>query len=134
MNHHQLANEALIGIQTLHFLKLFTHRGSVLVPFMTTQRAFAETEPWIKLETAPADSAETGNIAKKQCLHKIRLSRKSVWHCVHVDSMLKHLPHWFQTVIFPQNVKLPDAYERLILDVFCGNQMHFVRRFVARMH
>lgn len=27
-----------------------------------------------------------------------------------------------------QNVKLPDAYERLILDVFCGNQMHFVRR------
>lgn len=28
----------------------------------------------------------------------------------------------------PQNVKLPDAYERLILDVFCGSQMHFVRR------
>ena len=27
-----------------------------------------------------------------------------------------------------QNVKLPDAYERLILDVFCGSQMHFVRR------
>ncbi|KAK2495119.1 hypothetical protein MC885_017564 [Smutsia gigantea] len=27
----------------------------------------------------------------------------------------------------PQNVKLPDAYERLILDVFCGSQMHFVR-------
>ncbi|XP_025909056.1 glucose-6-phosphate 1-dehydrogenase [Nothoprocta perdicaria] len=26
------------------------------------------------------------------------------------------------------DVKLPDAYERLILDVFCGNQMHFVRR------
>ncbi|KAM9856372.1 glucose-6-phosphate 1-dehydrogenase-like [Aulostomus maculatus] len=25
-----------------------------------------------------------------------------------------------------KNVKLPDAYERLILDVFCGNQMHFV--------
>nr|CAH7755381.1 unnamed protein product [Callosobruchus chinensis] len=23
------------------------------------------------------------------------------------------------------NVKLPDAYERLILDVFCGSQMHF---------
>lgn len=22
---------------------------------------------------------------------------------------------------------MPDAYERLILDVFCGNQMHFVR-------
>ena len=32
--------------------------------------------------------------------------------------------------IFLQNVKLPDAYERLILDVFCGNQMHFVRRLV----
>lgn len=29
-----------------------------------------------------------------------------------------------------KNVNLPDAYERLILDVFCGNQMHFVRRFV----
>lgn len=28
-----------------------------------------------------------------------------------------------------QNVKLPDAYERLLLDVICGNQMHFVRRF-----
>ncbi|XP_068609871.1 glucose-6-phosphate 1-dehydrogenase-like [Brachionichthys hirsutus] len=26
-----------------------------------------------------------------------------------------------------KNVKLPDAYERLILDVFCGNQMQFVR-------
>lgn len=26
-----------------------------------------------------------------------------------------------------QEVKLPDAYERLILDVFCGSQMHFVR-------
>ncbi|XP_034732917.1 glucose-6-phosphate 1-dehydrogenase-like [Etheostoma cragini] len=26
-----------------------------------------------------------------------------------------------------KNVKLPEAYERLILDVFCGNQMHFVR-------
>lgn len=28
-------------------------------------------------------------------------------------------------------MKLPDAYERLILDVFCGNQMHFVCRLVA---
>ncbi|MGH0170210.1 UNVERIFIED_CONTAM: hypothetical protein FKN15_060284 [Acipenser sinensis] len=27
-----------------------------------------------------------------------------------------------------KDVKLPDAYERLILDVFCGSQMHFVRR------
>ncbi|XP_004070477.2 glucose-6-phosphate 1-dehydrogenase [Oryzias latipes] len=26
-----------------------------------------------------------------------------------------------------KDVKLPDAYERLILDVICGNQMHFVR-------
>lgn len=26
-----------------------------------------------------------------------------------------------------QHLKLPDAYERLILDVFCGSQMHFVR-------
>ncbi|CAH1784384.1 unnamed protein product, partial [Owenia fusiformis] len=25
------------------------------------------------------------------------------------------------------DVKMPDAYERLILDVFCGSQMHFVR-------
>lgn len=31
-------------------------------------------------------------------------------------------------------MKLPDAYERLILDVFCGNQMHFVRRYVCSMH
>lgn len=26
-----------------------------------------------------------------------------------------------------QNVRLPDAYERLILDIFTGTQMHFVR-------
>ncbi|XP_046621762.1 glucose-6-phosphate 1-dehydrogenase isoform X1 [Neodiprion virginianus] len=26
-----------------------------------------------------------------------------------------------------KELKLPDAYERLILDVFCGSQMHFVR-------
>ncbi|XP_058806018.1 glucose-6-phosphate 1-dehydrogenase isoform X2 [Phymastichus coffea] len=26
-----------------------------------------------------------------------------------------------------KGMKLPDAYERLILDVFCGSQMHFVR-------
>lgn len=26
-----------------------------------------------------------------------------------------------------QGLKLPNAYERLILDVFCGSQMHFVR-------
>ncbi|CAH1153379.1 unnamed protein product [Phaedon cochleariae] len=26
-----------------------------------------------------------------------------------------------------EHIKLPDAYERLILDVFCGSQMHFVR-------
>lgn len=26
-----------------------------------------------------------------------------------------------------KGVKLPDAYERLLLDVLCGNQMHFVR-------
>ena len=32
--------------------------------------------------------------------------------------------------VCPQDVKLPDAYERLILDVFCGSQMHFVRRWV----
>ncbi|XP_018325595.1 glucose-6-phosphate 1-dehydrogenase isoform X2 [Agrilus planipennis] len=25
------------------------------------------------------------------------------------------------------NIKLPDAYEKLIVDVFCGSQMHFVR-------
>ena len=26
-----------------------------------------------------------------------------------------------------KDMKMPDAYERLILDVFCGSQMHFVR-------
>lgn len=26
-----------------------------------------------------------------------------------------------------QDIKMPDAYERLILDVFVGSQMHFVR-------
>lgn len=48
-----------------------------------------------------------------------------------VGNIRDYCPWWFQIVIFPQNVKLPDAYERLILDVFCGNQMHFVRRFVC---
>ena len=28
---------------------------------------------------------------------------------------------------FSQGIKMPDAYERLILDVFVGSQMHFVR-------
>nr|XP_053657264.1 glucose-6-phosphate 1-dehydrogenase-like [Cherax quadricarinatus] len=28
-----------------------------------------------------------------------------------------------------RGAKLPDAYERLILDVFCGSQMHFVRYY-----
>lgn len=41
-----------------------------------------------------------------------------------------HLIYITQPAIIFQNVKLPDAYERLILDVFCGNQMHFVRRLV----
>lgn len=36
----------------------------------------------------------------------------------------------FTNLFSPQDVKLPDAYERLILDVFCGSQMHFVRRSV----
>jgi len=26
-----------------------------------------------------------------------------------------------------KHISMPDAYERLLLDVFCGNQMHFVR-------
>ena len=30
-------------------------------------------------------------------------------------------------VLDMQGVKLPDAYERLILDVFIGSQIHFVR-------
>jgi glucose-6-phosphate 1-dehydrogenase len=29
--------------------------------------------------------------------------------------------------IFFQNVRMPEAYERLILDVFCGSQASFVR-------
>lgn len=29
----------------------------------------------------------------------------------------------------PQDIQLPDAYERLILDVFNGMQAQFVRRF-----
>lgn len=29
--------------------------------------------------------------------------------------------------LLSQGARLPDAYERLILDVFCGTQMHFVR-------
>lgn len=33
----------------------------------------------------------------------------------------------YHNLVHLQNVKLPDAYERLILDVFCGSQMHFVR-------
>lgn len=30
-------------------------------------------------------------------------------------------------MVYPQDVNLPDAYERLLLDVFCGTQIHFVR-------
>jgi len=28
---------------------------------------------------------------------------------------------------YVQGIKMPDAYERLILDVFCGSQINFVR-------
>lgn len=31
------------------------------------------------------------------------------------------------SVFLSQDVRLPDAYERLILDVFSGSQMNFVR-------
>ena len=30
-----------------------------------------------------------------------------------------------------QHVKMPDAYERLIMDVISGNQSHFVRRWLV---
>ena len=30
-----------------------------------------------------------------------------------------------------KGVKMPDAYERLILDVINGNQLHFVRKYVV---
>ena len=33
-----------------------------------------------------------------------------------------------QTIPHMQDVTLPDAYERLLLDVFNGSQAHFVRR------
>lgn len=32
-----------------------------------------------------------------------------------------------------QDVKMPDAYERLIIDVLAGSQGNFVRRFVIHM-
>jgi len=33
----------------------------------------------------------------------------------------------FHTCVHVQGMKMPDAYERLILDVFCGSQINFVR-------
>jgi glucose-6-phosphate 1-dehydrogenase len=39
---------------------------------------------------------------------------------------MRNIGNWFNKNYF-QEVKMPDAYERLILDVFCGSQMHFVR-------
>jgi len=30
-------------------------------------------------------------------------------------------------IMYVQGVNMPDAYERLILDVFCGSQINFVR-------
>jgi glucose-6-phosphate 1-dehydrogenase len=41
--------------------------------------------------------------------------------CIKLNILLSDIK-----IIF-QEVKMPDAYERLILDVFCGSQMHFVR-------
>lgn len=35
--------------------------------------------------------------------------------------------NFYQRLIFFQGIKLPDAYERLILDVFNGSQMNYVR-------
>jgi len=40
--------------------------------------------------------------------------------------LMKNIGNSFNENYF-QETKMPDAYERLILDVFCGSQMHFVR-------
>lgn len=44
---------------------------------------------------------------------------------VKIGCVVEHHAHY--EYYFFQSLKLPDAYERLILDVFCGSQMHFVR-------
>ena len=48
-------------------------------------------------------------------------------HLMHLEQFihLKHLTH--PTLSRYKDARLPEAYERLILDVFVGSQMHFVR-------
>lgn len=78
-----------------------------------------------------------GDIFQKQCKRNELVIRVQPNEAVYTKMMTKKPGMFFSPEESEldltygnryKNVKLPDAYERLILDVFCGSQMHFVRR------
>ena len=50
--------------------------------------------------------------------------------CVFSSNYL-HFSAFVNSQTKPRDARLPEAYERLILDVFVGSQMHFVRWYIA---
>lgn len=77
-----------------------------------------------------------GDIFQKQCKRNELVIRVQPNEAVYTKMMTKKPGMFFSPEESEldltygnryKNVKLPDAYERLILDVFCGSQMHFVR-------
>ncbi|XP_037069803.1 glucose-6-phosphate 1-dehydrogenase-like isoform X2 [Pollicipes pollicipes] len=77
-----------------------------------------------------------GDIFRGQCLRNELVIRVQPGEAVYIKMMTKKPGMTFDMEETEldltygaryKNLKLPDAYERLILDVFCGSQMHFVR-------
>ena len=58
-------------------------------------------------------------IASKRCM-RVSFTRLFTYRWTSIHSQTK-----------PRDARLPEAYERLILDVFVGSQMHFVRWYIA---
>jgi len=77
-----------------------------------------------------------GDIYKSQCRRNELVVRVQPGEAVYVKMMTKSPGMSFDLEETEldltyghryEEINLPDAYERLILDVFCGSQMHFVR-------
>jgi len=77
-----------------------------------------------------------GDIYKEQCRRNELVVRVQPGEAVYVKMMTKSPGMSFDLEETEldltyghryEEINLPDAYERLILDVFCGSQMHFVR-------
>lgn len=103
------------------------------VPFvLRCGKALNERKAEVRLQFRDVD----GDIFERQCKRNELVIRVQPNEAVYTKMMTKKPGMFFNPEESEldltygnryKNVKLPDAYERLILDVFCGSQMHFVR-------